>query len=266
MKTYRIWLLMLVCVPLLWSCTKDETSMPSVRKERKLLLKGNEVFAEGKFQDAANLYREALKENPGSPEALYNNAVATMALAEQQIARQGSSPDSAALKLEDEAVQLYMQATMLRDRATMIAAFAAYNLGNHYFRTDKLDEAEVYYRQSLRLFPDFDEARRNLRITQLKREQNKDQNNQNQNQQNQDQQDKDKQQDKDQQQNQDQNKDQQDNQNQPQQQPQPQSNMTQQAAQQILNANENKEQNTRARIERQKQQRREQGGSRGKRW
>lgn len=260
MKYVKLFLLLLLSLPILCSCDKEVEFMQSTRKERKLIEKGNNAFYESKYQDAANYYREALTANPSSPEALYNNALATMVIAEQMKAKGGEQPDSAALQLEDEAIQMYMKASMLRDRATGIASLACYNLGNHYFRSDKLDDAEIYYRQSLRLNPAFDEARRNLRITQLKKEQQNKDDKKDQNQQ-------DKQDNQDQNDQKDQNDNNQDNkEDKNNQQPQPQSNMTPQAAQQILNANSSKEQSTRARIERSQQQQQQKGSPRGKKW
>lgn len=247
----------------------DEQQFESQRSERKFLIRGNDAFAKRDFQSAANYYRQALESNPSSPEALYNNAVATMALAESMMAKSGDKPDSTTMKIAEEAEQMYLKAAMFRGRATGIAALSCYNLGNRYFRTDNLEKAEDMYREALRLNPDFEEARRNLRITQLKKQQNQDQNkdkdkdqNKNQNDQNQQQQQN---QQQDQQQNQqDKDKDKEQNQ-QPNSQPKPQSNMTEQAAQQILNSNQAREQGTRARLERSRQQRPQQGGT-GKKW
>ena len=110
------------------------------------------------------------------------------------------------------------------------------------FNAKQYDKAIGYYKQSLRIDADDDRTRMNLRIAQLnlKKDQNKDNQDQNKNQ------DQDK---KDQ--NKDQNKDQQ---NQPQQQDQQnqqqkqQKEMSQQAASQILQAIDNKESATRARV------------------
>lgn len=256
--------LLLCLLPLtLIACSDNEESggAESIRQERQLIVKGNEQFNAKDYASAAESYAKAREANPASPEATFNQAVATMALAEERLGKvaKGQQSDSATLQLEDAAIQLYMAAAQMRDRVSPpVSAFACYNLANHYFLTDKLDEAEDMYREALRLVPAFDDARRNLRITQLKKQQNQNQNKDKNKDKNQDQQDQKDQQDKKDQQNQDRNKDQQ----QQQQQQQPQ----QMNTQGILNANNAKEQATRARIDRRKQNRNQQGGPRGKNW
>ena len=128
-----------------------------------------------------------------------------------------------------------------------LASMANYNLGNVAFNSEDYSKALGYYKQALRLNPNDDKARRNLRITQLKIQ---DQDNQDQDKDKEEDQ-KDKEQNQDQQQNQnqnqDQNQDKQDQQNNQQQQPKPQD-INQQTADQILKAMENKENQTRARV------------------
>ena len=66
---------------MLCSCsnTEETTSQTSNRGDRRYIAQDNEQFAKGNYEDAMNSYREALKENPQSPEALFNNGVAIMA-------------------------------------------------------------------------------------------------------------------------------------------------------------------------------------------
>lgn len=254
---------------MLCSCsnTEETTSQTSNRGERRYIAQGNEQFAKGNYEDAMNSYREALKENPQSPEALFNNGVATMAVARERMikGKKDAEQDSTTMKLMDEAVQSYSAVAMMRGRATPIAAYACYNIGNNYFLTEKLDEAEASYRNALRLMPNFNEARRNLRITQLKKQENQQQNkDKNQNKDQNKDQDKDKNKDKDK--DKDQNNQAQNKNQQQQQQQQPQENMNQQTANSILNANENKEQGIRSRIDLQNRQRKGESGRRGKNW
>lgn len=250
----------LIPLLLLCSCAREDAPAPqaqSNRKERQHIAKGNAEFAEGDYAAAAESYGRARQANPSSPEATFNQAVATMTLAEARLAKlaKDQQPDSATLQLEDAATQLYLAAAQMRTRDTPpVAAYACYNLANHHFLRDKLDQAEDMYKEALRLLPAFDDARRNLRITQLKKQQqdkNKDKDKDKQ-------QEQDKQQDQDKDQKKDQNKDQ-DKDRQQQQQP-PQMN-----SQGILNANNAKEQATRARLDRQRQKH-SQSAPRGKNW
>lgn len=122
----------------------------------------------------------------------------------------------------------------------MLAADALFNLGNIAFNSEDYGQAVEMYKSSLRVNPGDEKTRRNLRIAQKKLQNNQDQNQDK---------DKDQDQDKDQDNKQDQNKDQQQDQQQNQQQDQQQQpEINPQAAEQILNAMENKENQTRARV------------------
>ena len=152
----------------------------------------------------------------------------------------------------------------LRLRPQSLQSMAFYNRGNIAYNAQDYPRAIDFYKQALRLIPDDDEARYNLRMAQLKLKDQQQNQNQNQNQdqnkdQNQDQnkdqkQDQDQNQDKDQNQdqNQNQNKDQNQNQNQ---QRQPQAtNMDEQSINQVLKAMEDKERATQDRMKRMQQQ------------
>ena len=140
------------------------------------------------------------------------------------------------------------QVSQMGREKPMLASRANYNLGNIAFNSEDYSNALNYYKQSLRLNPDDEAARRNLRITQLKlQNQNQDQDkDQNQDQDKDQNQDQNQDQNKDQnQQNQDRNKDQnQQNQNQQ----QDRQDINKQTADQILQAMENKENKTRAKV------------------
>lgn len=212
----------------------------STKKERNHITKGNNYYHEGKYQDALKEYMAAAKENPSSVVARYNEGLTQIMI--------GSNPNDTT---ELARVMLGAGKKLMGDVANMgasrpeLAALANYNLGNVAFNAQEYKEAVNYYKRSLRLNPNDENARRNLRITQLKIQDDQQDQDQDQNQEEeQEQKDRQDQQDKDQ--NQDQNQDQQDQQDQQNQ--QPQSNLNQQAAEQIMNAIENKENMTRARV------------------
>lgn len=225
----------------------DADTPVSTKKERNHITKGNKYYEEGKYRDALKQYQDALEENSSSVVARYNLGLSQIAI--------GSNPNDtseAAKKMLDTGVKNMQQIANLGNRRPDLASKASYNLGNVSFNADDYQKAIDYYKQSLRLNPEDENARRNLRIAQL-RLQNQDQD-QNQDQ-NQDQQEQEEQQDQNQDQNQDQqdqNQDQQDQnqdqQDQQDQQEQPQSSLNSQTAEQILNAIENKENQTRARV------------------
>ena len=113
-----------------------------------------------------------------------------------------------------------------------------YNLGNIAFNDEKYDVSIEMYKASLRVNPDNLKTRENLRLAQLKKQEQE----QNQDQQNQDQQ---------QQQQQEQQQQPQEQQQEQQEQQQPQEQPMTQSAQQILQSMQNKENSTRKKVKEQ---------------
>lgn len=216
----------------------------STRKDRRLINAGNSLYKEQKFADAKVKYREALQANSGSAVARFN-----LALCNAKLAALNKDNDSIASRLLAESAEGFTEVARLgRDKAEL-ASKANYNLGNMRFESEDYQGAIQLYKQALRLNPGFNEARRNLRIAQLKLQQNQDNkdNKDDKQDQNKDQQDKQDKQDQNKDQ-QDQQQDQQQNQDQKndQQNQQPKDNeLSPQVAEQILNAVENNEQHAR---------------------
>lgn len=227
----------------------------STRRDRRLINSGNALYKEQKFADAKVKFREALAGNPASAVARFN-----LALCDAKLAALNKDNDSIASKLLSESSDSFAEVARLGKDKPELASKANYNLGNIQFEAENYQGAIQMYKQALRLNPGFNEARRNLRIAQLKLQQ--------QNQNKDDNKDKDKQdQEKDQQEQQDQNQDQQQNpqDKQQDQQEQPKDNeLSPQAAEQILNAVENNEQHARQAIN--KGEKSKGGGSRLKKW
>lgn len=209
----------------------------STRAERRLVTKGNKLYTERKFVEAESVYQEALRENPQSTSARYNLGLSQL----RQVKNlKDSTPKTQ--KLIEGARQNFTEAARQAKERPGIAAKANYNLGNMEFNMEQYQKAIDYYKQSLRIDPNDDNARRNLRIAQKKlQQQNKDKNQQNQDQQDQ----KDKQDQEDQQKQQQQQQQPQDQKQQPQEQK-----INEQTAQRILQAMDSKENQTRARVNR----------------
>lgn len=229
----------------------------SVRAERKLISEGNKLFTERKYSEAAKKYEEALGVNSLSAVSKYNLGLAQI---KQVTNPQDTTPKSKSL-LDGARQNLSSVAAMAKEKPGL-ASKANYNLGNLEFNVKEYKNAIEYYKQALRINPEDESARKNLRIAQ-KQLQNQDKNqNQDQNQN----------QDKDQDKKQDQNKDQQNNQNQNQNQDkqkeqQKDQNISQQTANQILQAVDNKENQTRARVNRaNKGEKSVNGGGSRRRW
>lgn len=215
----------------------------SNRKERRAIVEGNEYYNQGHFRAALKKYKEALSFNPNSAEGHYN-----LGLSQIMLGTNPSDTTQTAKNMLKEGVTQMLLVTKMAKERPALASRANYNLGNIAFMSDDFGNALQFYKQSLRLNPNDEAARRNLRITQLKL---KNQNNQNQNQNKDNKEQQKEQQEKEQQQKQDQNKDQnqeqQQNQEQNKQQNQ-QPDINNQTADQILKAMENKEGQTRARV------------------
>lgn len=233
--------------------------------ERRHIRGGNRDYEAQDYQAAEQAYRTAAIKNQQSVEAEFNLADA--------LYRQGR---------HEEAENALKNLTKREGAMTVQqAAQAHYNLGNAQFAQQKLQEALESYKQSLRLNPDDVEAKFNYAYTKklLEQNQNNNQQNQNQNQdqdqnQNQnnennnqndqnnpDQNQNDSDQNQDNQQNQD-NPDQNDGQNNDENQsdspdnegqaPPQKSGMSQQEAEQILNAIQGQEDKTREKMDAQK--------------
>ncbi|MDE7188742.1 MAG: tetratricopeptide repeat protein [Muribaculaceae bacterium] len=224
----------------------------SVRKERRLIIEGNKLYEDKKYREAAAKYQSALEANGSSAVATYNLGLTRMVL--------GSNPadtSEKARKLLDEGKSAMQSVAAMGQTHPELASRANYNLGNVAFNANDFAGAIQSYKEALRLNPGDDSARRNLRIAQLKQQNqdnNKDDNKDNKaNQDNKDQNKDQNKDNKDQEQNKqdqnDQNRDQNQDKNDKQPPRQDQSGgINEQTADRILKAMENKENQTRGRV------------------
>lgn len=224
----------------------------STKKERNLIKNGNLLYHNKQYADAEVQYRKAIEENPMSEVAQFN-------LASSLIRQMGSADPNNGNNPVNEAKSIMSNLSQTASNKT-VKELSLYNLGNLAFNAQDYQQSIDFYKSALRVNPDNDLTRQNLRLAQLRlkeQQQNKDKNNdkkQNQDKQNQDNQDKDKQnQDK-----KDQDKQEQDNnqQQQPQEkkdddkqrQQQNQNGISEQNAEQILKTLDNQEAVTRQRV------------------
>lgn len=210
----------------------------STKKERNLITQGNKLYNDGKYKEAMQKYSMALQENPSSLVGKYN-----LGLSQIRLGSNSSDTTQTAKEMLAKGCQAMEQVANRGKENPDLASRANYNLGNVAFNSEDYQKAEGLYKQALRFNPDDNNARRNLRITQLKlkQSQKQDKNNDNKEDQDKDKEEKQDQNQNQQNQNQDQNKDQQPPK-------QNQSDINPQTAEQILNAMENKENQTRARV------------------
>ena len=200
MKRFFLILPCLLTIWVLTSCGNDEPNA-STKKERNLIVEGNQFYTDGKYTEAEAAYRKALTENPNSEMALFNLASALLRQApEAQKNAPQAQTDSTQNQMSEQlsAALEILQNLAENSPTSVIAGAAAYDLGNIAYRQQNYPQAIECYKQALRKLPKNEDARYNLRMAQLKNKNNQNQNNQNQNK-DKDQKDKDK--------NKDQNKD-----------------------------------------------------------
>lgn len=190
--------------------------------DRQYVRTGNRFFKAQAFDKAEAEYRKALTKNPSNPQALYNLGCALMA--QQQ--------DSAAMVQFDQAGKI--------EQNKLRRAKAFHNMGWICQRHQLFDKAIEAYKESLRNNPDDNETRYNLALCQYQRKQQPPQQ-QPQNQDNKDQQGNDQKQENQQQ----------EDQSQDNQQPQPKDKMSQENAEQLLNAALQQEKQTQERMKKQ---------------
>ena len=205
---------------------------PSTKAERNFIRNGNKLFEEKNYAEAEVEFNKALQANPSSAVAAYNLALT--------LAMQAEPNDSTGIIQHADSL-FNFAASITKDK--QLKAMAHYNMGNLAYNSNQFDKAINDYKNALRAMPSDDDARYNLRMAQLKlQEQQQNQQNQNQDQ-NQDQnQNKDQNQDKNKDQNQDKNKDQNKDQNQQNQDQNKDKNQNQQDQQNQQNQNQNQQQ------------------------
>lgn len=194
---------------------------------RKDIIEGNKLFAEQKYDEALNKYRNASIEDPENPLIHFNLANAFYKK-----------------KKYEDALKDYEKSLSVEDVLTQSKAY--YNMGNTLYRLGKLPEAILAYKQALKLNPDDEDAKYNLEFVRRKLKENSQKQNQNQNQQQQQQQqqqqnqsqgeNKQQDQNKEKQQQEKENQQQQEQQQQKQQQQQEKKEMTKEEAERILAA------------------------------
>jgi len=123
----------------------------SVGSENK---KGNQLFDEGKYEEAEKAYLNAEVESPGRPEVLYNLG---NALIKQQ--------------KFDQALQSLRKSSEEGDKG--LQEYSWYNSGNAYFESGQYEEAVKAYTKALRIDSTDVDAKHNLELALKKMEEQK---------------------------------------------------------------------------------------------
>ena len=117
---------------------------------------GNQLFAEGKFNEALEAYQNAQVEDPDAPQPHYN---AGNVLHEQAAYSEAITETLNALNGAD----------------STLASWVNYNVGNSAFRLGQYEQAIEQYKTALRTDPDDWDAKLNLEIAQQRLEQQQNQ-------------------------------------------------------------------------------------------
>lgn len=211
------------------------TALPSfgqaTKKERNLVKAGNEYFNKKQYRKAEEQYSKALEHNPNSTLAKYN--LGTTLINERSNKKDKTKEDSVMTKRINA---LLTDVAGNPNASKDLKANANYNLGKMAYDNEDYANSVQYFKKSLKINPNDEKARKNLRMAQKKlQQQNKSQNNNDQ---------------KDKKQNQ-----QQDQKQPPQKQPEPPKEQQQQTNNdQLLKAMQNEEKNTRDKVNRRKAQ------------
>lgn len=187
----------------LTGCGNDDDTyiaQETTKQERQHIKKGNSLYDDKNYEDAEIEYRKAIQANPNSVAANYNLALS--------LARQASAKDSTnTQELVNRADSIFnIVTTMTKD--TTLLAMTYHNMGNLRYEHENYQGAIVAYKKSLMMNPSDDDTRYNLRMAQLKLQQQQQQQQQQQDK-NQDKKDNKENQDQDKNQDKDSNKDQQ---------------------------------------------------------
>ena len=111
--------------------------------------KGNELFTQGKYEEALAAYQDALLDNPLNEIALFDQGDAYYKM-----------------KKYKEAIDAYQKVVGSKD--LILSSKAFYNIGNAYFQQNKLKESIEAYKKSLELNPNDKEAKYNLELARAK--------------------------------------------------------------------------------------------------
>jgi len=139
-------------VVMLWALASSTLAhAASVASENK---KGNQLFAEGKYEEAEKAYLNAEVKSPGRPEVLYNLG--------NTLIKQ---------KKYDQAIQTLQKPAEKGDMG--LQEYSWYNSGNAYFDSGEYQDAVKAYTNALRLNPTDIDAKYNLELALNKMEEQK---------------------------------------------------------------------------------------------
>ncbi len=124
-------------------------SLNAFAQGHRQVKEGNQLYAEEKYDEANNKYRDALIENPESPIVHFNIGDA--------LYKKNN---------HEEALKSFEKATSSDD--ILVQSKSYYNVGNALYRLGKLPESILMYKKALELNPDDEDAKYNLEYVRAK--------------------------------------------------------------------------------------------------
>ena len=169
------------------SDASEDGSAPAVstKRERNSIKDGNELYEQKRYAEAEVAYKKALEENPDNAVAQFNLASSYLKQRGEDLANKGDS----LVRTADGMLARLAEAPELAEPSF-------YDRGNVAYKGEDYASAIEMYKNALRRNPENNQARENLRLAQLKKQEQDQQN-----------QDQDKDENKDQDQDKDQNQD-----------------------------------------------------------
>lgn len=217
------------------SSAKEINEDETTRREREFIRNGNKFYDERRYADAEVEYKKAISENPNSQIGNYNLA---LSLIKQS---GGTNVEGENNPLKDASELLSSVAQGSKNPELRSKAF--YNLGNLAYNQQQYAQSIEMYKNALRENPEDNQARENLRLAQLKKQEQEQNKDKNKNDKKEDKKDK----------NQDKEDKKEDNKQQQPQQPKPQE-MSKENMEQILQTMQNQEKATQEKVNAQKPQ------------
>ncbi len=126
-------------------------------KEKNLVMQGNKLYSDGKYKEAQAAYQQALQQNAAFVPGAFN--LGNTLIQQKQY----------------DAARKLMAATAKNSREKDQQSSAYYNTGNTYMSEQKWGDAADAYKQALRKNPQDEDAKYNLSyaLTKMKQDQNK---------------------------------------------------------------------------------------------
>ena len=136
----------------------------ATKRERNLIKQGNEYFNKKQYSKAEESYSRVLEINPNSQIAKYN-------LGSTMLRQRGGNSEKDVAR--DSLISRYLSDVGSNTSApASLRAHSFYNLGKLAYDRQDYANSVNYFKQSLKIDPKDDQARKNLRMAQKKLQQN----------------------------------------------------------------------------------------------